>query len=121
MYIKKGVKNPFFKIRKSYCLIPDVASEFDTSLDTFFRIVQLPLYVSNVNAAHELLDSHKDWQASKFLNFFEVFTEAILPLRDMFSFFSKTISAVYAGIATIIAPRIISLDIFFIFIPYIGG
>lgn len=47
-------------MKKSYCLTPDVALEFDTSLDIFLSIVQLPLYVSNVNAAHELLDSHKD-------------------------------------------------------------
>ena len=60
MFIKKGLKAPF-KTRQlnSYCFIPDVALEFDPSLDTFFRIVQLPLDVSSVYAAQELLDSHK--------------------------------------------------------------
>ena len=108
-------------MKKSYCLIPDVASEFDTSLDTFLRIVQLPLYVSSVNAAHELLDSHKDWHASKFLNFFEVFTVAILPFRDMFSFFSKTISAEKAGMVSSRAPRIEYLNVLIMLIPFVRG
>jgi hypothetical protein len=57
---KRGLK-PLVKIRllDSYCFIPDVALELDTSLDTFFRMVQLPLDVSSVKAAQELLDSHK--------------------------------------------------------------
>jgi hypothetical protein len=60
MFIKKGLKAPFkIRLLNSYCFIPDVAFELDTSLDTFFKIVQLPLDVSSVNAAQELLDSHK--------------------------------------------------------------
>ena len=69
---KRGLKPPVKKALSYYCFTPDVALEFDTSLDTFLRIVQLPLDVSSVNAAQELLDSHKAWQASRFLNFLDV-------------------------------------------------
>jgi hypothetical protein len=43
---------------KIYFLIPEVALEFATSLETFLNIVQLPLEVSKVNAEQEFLDSH---------------------------------------------------------------
>ena len=123
MYIKKGVLSPFFIISllSYYCFTPDVALEFDTSLDTFLKIEQLPLFVSSVYAAQELLDSHKAWQASKFLYFLDVFTVAILPLSNIFSFFSKTISAEKAGIASNKVPKIVNLDILIILIPCIGG
>jgi hypothetical protein len=39
--------------------MPEVVSSFESSLETFFKIVQLPLDVFKVNATHELLDSHK--------------------------------------------------------------
>ena len=88
---KRGLKPLFFIISllSYYCFTPDVAFEFDTSLDTFLKIEQLPLFVSSVYAAQELLDSHKAWQASKFLYFLDVFTVAILPLSNIFSFFQK--------------------------------
>ena len=122
MFIKKGAQSPFKKSLLSYyCFIPDVALELDTSLDTFFKMVQLPLDVSSVNAAQELLDSHKAWQASRFLNFLDVFTVEILPLSNILSFFSKTISAEKAGMVSSRAPRIVYLKVLIILVPYIGG
>ena len=82
--------------------MPEVAFESETSLETFLNIVQLPLEVSNVNAEHEFLDSHNAWQDSTLLNFLEVFTVAIFPLKVIFSFGSKFISAAIDGKATII-------------------
>jgi hypothetical protein len=117
---KRGLKPPFKKALSCYCFTLDVALEFETSLDTFLRIVQVPLDLSNVNATQELLDSHKAWQASRFLNFLEVFTVAILPLSNIFSLVSKTISAEKAGIASKKVPRIVNLDILIILIPYVG-
>ena len=79
-------------ILKNYFFKPEFAFEFATSLETFLKIVQLPLEVSKVNAAHEFLDSHNVWQDSTFLNFLEVLTVAIFPLNVMFSFGSTTLS-----------------------------
>jgi len=56
-----------------------------------------------------------------FLNFLDVFTVAILPLSNIFSFFSKTISAEKAGKASSRVPRIVNFDILIMLIPYIGG
>ena len=55
-HIRPTFKNQF---KINYFLIPEVESSFETSLETFFKIVQLPLEVFKVNATHELLDSHK--------------------------------------------------------------
>jgi hypothetical protein len=89
-------------ILKNYFFKPEVAFEFATSLETFLKIVQLPLEVSKVNAAHEVLDSHNVWQDSTFLNFLEVLTVAIFPLNVIFSFGSKFMSAAKDGKATTI-------------------
>ena len=73
--------------------MPEVELESEISLETFLRMVQLPFDVSNVNATQEFLDSHKAWQASTFVYFFDVFTLEILPLNKMFSFVSNFMSA----------------------------
>jgi hypothetical protein len=84
-----------FKI--NYFFMPEIESSFETSLETFFKIVQLPFDVFNVNATHELLDSHKAWHASTFLYFFEVLTVEILPFKTIFSLASKFMSLAKAG------------------------
>ena len=46
-------------LKINYFLTPEIESSFETSLETFFKIVQLPLDVFKVNATHELLDSQR--------------------------------------------------------------
>ena len=65
--------------------------------------------MSSVYAAQELLDSHKAWQASRFLYFLDVFTVAILPLSNIFSFFQKPYQL--KKLASNNAPKIVNLDI----------
>ena len=77
--------------------MPEVESSFETSLETFFNIVQLPLDVFKVNATHELLDSHKAWHASTFLYFLEVLTVEIFPFKTIFSLASKFMSLAKDG------------------------
>ena len=94
--------------------MPDTAFSLEDSFDTFLKMVQLPFDESRVKATQDVLDAHKAWQLSKFLNFLEVFTVAIFPDKEISFFGVKFISAAKAGNANKTAHKLNFLVVLFI-------
>ena len=112
--------------------MPDTAFSLEDSFDTFLKMVQLPFDESRVKATQDVLDAHKAWQLSKFLNFLEVFkivelsksrgkkekkstqTQSIFPDKEISFFGVKFISAAKAGNANKTADKLNILVVLFI-------